>query len=74
MDDSVQGPSAVAVHSQHTAGVTVRVLRHALDLMETEGEAIVTMINSAPGPGDVVDGAIAALSDPLTGQQVDLLA
>ena len=55
------------------AGVAVAVLRDALDLMETQGEAVVTMINSAPGAGNVVSGTPDALSDPLLGHHVDVL-
>ena len=54
------------------AGVAVAVLRDALDLMEVQGEAVVARINSAPGAGDVVSGALDALSDPLLGQKIDV--
>ena len=54
------------------AGVAVAVLRDALDLMETQGEAVVTMISSAPGAVNLVSGAPGALSDPLLGHRVDV--
>jgi hypothetical protein len=72
MGDSFSSPSAVSLQGDHMAGVAVSVLRDALDLMETQGEAVVAMINSAPGAGDIVSGALDALSDPLIGHNVDL--
>ena len=54
------------------AGVAVAVLRDALDLMKTQGETMVTMINSAPGAVNLVSGAPGALSDPLLGHRVDV--
>jgi len=54
------------------AGVAVAVLRDALDLMKTQGEAVVKMINSAPGAVSLDSGALDALSDPLLGRHVDV--
>ena len=65
-------PTAVSARGEYMAGVAVAVLRNALNLMKTQGDAVVTMINSAPGAGNVVSGALDPLSDPLLGHHVDV--
>lgn len=65
-------------------GVAVVVLREALNLMQFQGETVVTMIQSAgsissaaagstaqPASGDV---AVQTVTDPLVAQNVDLFA
>ena len=58
-------------------GVAVSVLREALNLMQIQGETVVTMIESADAVTEAAASAQAAavpVSDPLAGQSIDLLA
>ena len=66
VSSSVAGASAGSV-----PGVAVSVLRDALKLMKTQGQTVVTMINSAPRTGGT--GAIVVASDPLVGQKINVL-
>lgn len=65
---------AAPSNSRYVPGVSVAVLREALDLMQVQGETVVAMIESAQEitTAQSSDAASQLVSDPLLAQNIDL--